>query len=356
MTLLRLESFDRISTSTAAAKGIIMDTSAGGGTPYNTIAPTGGRRGGGAYKSRANAYPALLQLHPGSDVIYVGVAVNFPAGLGNNAFIQLKEKYGIGQHLNIHLTTAGAVGVKRGTTALAVTADGVVTDGVWYYVEVYAKISDTAGEVQVRLDGTPIIDLDGSPVVDTRDGNEGIIDCVYLATPATLADAYFDDLYICDDAGSRNNGFLGDIRVDCYAPTADGTHSGMTGTGSPSGANYTLVDDGSGHDSDSTYVAGTADSPLPLETYDVGGMDHDPADIFGVQVTAIAKRSDVGARQLRLMCRSGGTDYEGEQRHALMQAYTGESEMWEADPAGPSPEAWTQTAFNTTEFGVKVAG
>lgn len=161
--------------------------------------------------------------------------------------------------------------------------------------------------------------------------------------------ADFEDLYICDGSGSINNDFLGDMRVDCYLPNGNGNSSQLVGSDSNSTDNYQLVDETS-QNGDSDYVQSSTVNNK--DTYAVADMSHTPANIFGTQLNMIAKKDDSGTRSICSVCRSGGTDYDGDTQ-ALGTTYVDYRQIRETDPATSS--AWTRSNLNSAEFGVKVA-
>jgi hypothetical protein len=187
---------------------------------------------------------------------------------------------------------------------------------------------------------------------DTKNTANATANGVRLGTSASTpgADWDFDDLYICDGAGSTNNNFLGDCRVDAFAANGNGNSSQLTGSDGNSTDNYLLVDDATTIDDDTTYVEHATVGNK--DTYACANMSHTPTSIFGVQVCANAKKDDAGAKSLCTVTRSGGADTDGATQ-ALSTSYTYYREILEQDPNGPI--AWTATNFNAAEFGIKVA-
>jgi hypothetical protein len=247
-------------------------------------------------------------------------------------------------HVALRLNTDMSVSVLRSNTALATSAAGVVPTSGYCYVELKALINDTTGTYEVRINGANVLSGTGA---DTRNGATGVITGVSILFARN--GQIFDDFYICDSAGSVNNDFLGDRRVDVYFPNGNGNSSQMVGSDANSTDNYLLVDDTNPND-DTDYVQ--SDVLNNKDTYTFQNMSHTPASISGVMTLANAKKDDAGSRSIAMVTRSGGTDYDGSTQ-ALSTSYIYYKQILETDPGTSS--AWTQSGFNSAEFGPKVA-
>jgi hypothetical protein len=159
----------------------------------------------------------------------------------------------------------------------------------------------------------------------------------------------FDDLYILNTLGSVNNTFLGDVRVDKYLPNGNGNASELVNSAADSVNNYSYVDDAT-PDGDSTYVQSAVLNAK--DTYLHEQMTHTPSSIFGIQISAQARKDDEGTRSLATVLRSGGANTDGDAQ-ALTTSYVYYSHVHETDPA--TAVAWTKAGFNASEIGVKVA-
>lgn len=235
----------------------------------------------------------------------------------------------------------------RGTTSLLGTTSFVLSLGVFYYIEIKVLISDTVGTFEIRVDGSSKLALTSQ---DTRATGAGTtanqIRLGEDASPVNSLTFTYDDLYVCDGAGSTNNNFLGDCRVDAYLPNGAGNSTQLTPS---AGSNYQCVDDTTPND-DTDYVEHATVGNK--DTYACGNMSHTPSSIFGVQILANAKKDDAGARSLATVTRSGTTDFDGATA-VLSTSYIYYSDIREVDPN--TSAAWTKTNFDAAEFGVKVA-
>lgn len=343
MSLLFCDSFDHYATADIPSK---WTTYASGNT---TIDSGSGRRstnsmrcsaGQGATKSGFN--------NPATIIFGAAVRVTNPAS-GNSMLVAFLD--GGTTHVSVGYNTAGNILVYRGTTTsgtLLGTSVNAISSATVFYLEVKVTISDTVGVVEVRVNGSNSgwHNITGA---DTRNGATAQINGVQILGGASTP-CFWDDLYICDTAGSApNNDFLGDVRVDTYLPNGNGNSSQLTGSDGNSTDNYLLVDEAS-QDGDTSYVQSATASQK--DTYAFSNMSHTPATIHGVQINMFAKKDDAGARSICSVIRSGGSDTDGTTQ-ALSTSYVDYREIAETDP--DTAAAWDKAGFDAAEFGVKVA-
>ena len=344
MTMLFTDSFDHYTINEMQRKWELVES-----TSTTSIQASGGRRGGGCWRASSSS-GVRKNLGAGAATMIVGFAFKVDA-LSDAAtdFVQFLESGVV--HMALRVNSNGSFDVYRGTSLLATSAAGVLSAGAWQYLEFKATIHDTAGSYYVHVDGVAVLSNIGSPsTLDTRNvGTSGLVNQVFIG--GVTARIYeFDDLVILDTAGSRNNNFLGDIRVDCYRPNGNGNSSQFVGSDSNSTDNYLLVDDTT-PDDDATYVeSGTVGDK---DLYAFPAMSHTPASIFAVQALACLKKDDAGSRSACLQTRSGGTDYSGS-NVALSDSFMYLRELRETDPGGASPDFWHKATFEAAEFGIKV--
>lgn len=89
-----------------------------------------------------------------------------------------------------------------------------VNGSTWYYLEIGAVISGTSVALTVRVNGAAVI-------TGTVSGNSSASSA--LGTVSVADFTGFTHYYLCDNTGSTNNTFLGDVRVQTLSPTANGT-------------------------------------------------------------------------------------------------------------------------------------
>jgi len=166
-------------------------------------------------------------------------------------------------HLSLRCTEFGIVEVFRDMpsgdfTPIASTSSGCFYPDTWFYLEARVKISNTAGEVEVRINTKTVLSVVST---DTQNGTATTFDLVgfqgaYSQTFHSWVEAIrVDDLYYCDTAGSVNKGFLGNVRVKTQEMIGAGSHTGLA-----VGGTQTMVTLGRASDMSSSTVP-TANAP-----------------------------------------------------------------------------------------------
>lgn len=339
MTLLFMDGFDHYATADINKK---WDISGGG-----TIFATGGRRNSGYYQLNN----PTKKFIPQRDTVIVGHGFNITSASTTNVHLGFYDSVGAAYQIGIYVDSNGAFKVYRNSTAPAFnsaggtligqSANGAFKFGMWLFVEVKVVIHDTTGSVEIRVEGVTVLNLTN---VDTKHTANAWVDQIVFG--AASGNSYIDDLYINDNQGSVNNNFLGDVRIDAYLPNADGTNSAFTpSTGT---SHFALVDETVPNTTDYNDGVNVGDK----DTYNFTDMSHTPASIFATQLCLAAAKDDSGARSVKPVTRSGGTNYVGS-AFALSTSQLYATEIREVDPA--TSAAWTKANLNAAEFGAEVA-
>ncbi|WP_155301359.1 hypothetical protein [Cupriavidus necator] len=335
MSLIFMDGYDHYATADITKKW----TSLFGAV---SIGATSGRRGGGAMSVPGTSH-AIKTLPPSASFV-VGSAVNFSA-LASQVIFTLLDAGNVQCDLRLNLD--GTLSVTRNGTALSGgTSTSALTTGNFYFIEFKVTIADSisANSCKVRVNGVDWITV--ATGQDTKSTANASANQIRLGAVGNNNAMTFDDLYVCDQSGSSNNNFLGDVRIDTLYPTSDGANAAWaTSSGS---THYTLVDDATPNTTD--YVESS--TVTQKDTYGFSDISHTPVNIFGVQLSIAALKDDAGDRLVKAVTRSAGTDYSGTAQ-ALGTSQLYYSEIRETDPA--TSAAWTKTNLNAAEFGVECA-
>lgn len=351
MSLEFVDGFDHYSSSNMSQKGWVNPT----GTLFSP-----GRFGGNAWSSFNNGNATRIMpsgslssrvigfaLNPGGNINSVATGINDffrvldSAGALSTATTQLQFGISSGQ-VTVYRGVNGSGGTLLGTSSGGPT----IMAGLWYYIEIKVTIDNTAGSVQIRIsDGassTTILSLSG---LDTQNTANATFDTISLlqVTGSPGSNGY-DDLYVCTLAGSVNNTFLGEVRVQTIYPTSDGHSTQWTpnsGANNFSRVNETLVDD------DTSFVSSA--TPGQIDTYNHGALVSAGA-ILGVQTNITARKDDVGSRSIAADVYDGTTDFVNSNAHGLLSSYQDFTDIYETDPSTGLP--WTAANFNARQFGV----
>ena len=321
------------------------------------VATTGGRFGGGAIRIRTTSAEESLSKNltaPFPATVILGAAFllepeSTSSTAGEDEILQLLDGAA-----TVHVTLTWSsqdqlLRVYRGTQtgSLLATSSQSLAPLTWAFVEMKATVADSSGLVEVRLDGTQVLSFTG----DTRNVGTAEIATVrfsnHYISSGNRHQLRFDDVYLCDASGSRNNDFLGDVRVVTLRPNADTAQADFTP--SAGSTHYSLVAEAPDDDGDATYVeSGTVGHK---DLYGYQDLIGTPAAIMAVQLATVARKDDAGSRSLRGVLKSGTTTANGATR-VLGSSYALYDDRFEVDPA--TGTAWTKGGIDALEAGVEV--
>lgn len=276
---------------------------------------------------------------PASTHCVIGFAYNMTRPIGTLATYLIYLKSGTTNLITLTVTADNRLSVTLGGTTYLSTK--TYSPGTWVYIEIGAHISDS-GSFEVKVNGSS----DGwisLGTVDTKPSTETTITSIHLvASTAGLAStsitAYIDDLYITYGNELK---WLGDIRVDALALTADSTPQDWT---SDTGNAWDRLNNTS-----AGYITGTTLDDESLFAL----ADYTPATtaIHGAQVCAYARKTDAGSRSMAIEAKSDTTTDVGD-TIALGDTTTEYRQVWLTDP--DTAAAWTDGGLDALEIGVKV--
>lgn len=211
-------------------------------------------------------------------------------------------------------------------------------------------LHDSTGTVDVRRDGISILSISG---VDTKNGGtETVISTIGWTQAGVNTQHLIDDIYISNNQGSLNNGFLGEIVVETLYPNGSGTHSGLVGSDGDSINNFQNVDETSPNDSDYNGSATVG----AKDTYNLSNLVRIDGTIVALAANLRTVKSDAGAISMRrtLITPNGAavpTLNEGADiALATPASWTGE--IIEQNPVLVAP--WTIASINGLELGAEV--
>jgi hypothetical protein len=344
MSLLFIDGFDHYATADIAKK---WNSSAGGGN--TAISSSNGRRGGGALSAPYNGGGVQRAMAPGASFV-MGFAFTTGSYPTTSMALAALKDAGTTQ-CALLLNSDGTLSVVRstGTALTSGTSVSALSVSTYYYIEWKVTIADSisAGSCKVKVNGVDWITV--ATGQDTKNTSNASANQIYLGPwnagsgPTVV---YFDDFYLCDQSGSVNNDFLGDVRIDTLYPTSDGNYSQFTpSTGS---SHFALVDETTPNTSDYNDGAAVNDR----DSYGMGNLAPLVSQtVYGVQVNAAILKDDAGSKSAATFVRSSGTNGDGA-GVALGTSQVYVSQVFETDPNGSI--AWTETTVNAMEAGVKV--
>jgi hypothetical protein len=324
---------------------------------YNTVTLSGvgsstyGRLNKGNYFYYTNQGVVIRLQNTVSDnsTIIIGFAMK-SVNAGNfsyqstTPFVEILDDDG-----NRHIGFFGADGTRNievrdnGGSILA-TGTYIIPYDSWIYAEFKVTIHDSAGVVQTRFN--EVLDIDISSQ-DTCNGSNAYCGDIEIRPIKNYGSYHLDDLYICNGQGSKNNDFLGDIRVDALRPDGAGTHTDFTPS---TGSNYENVDEDY-PDDDSTYNDGSNVSDQ--DSYSLDDLPTPPSGstIHGVKDQITVRKTDAGTRTAKILTVQNSSDYLGDEI-TLSDSFTTHARVMEDNPDDSA--AWADADVNGGEVGVEI--
>lgn len=204
----------------------------------------------------------------------------------------------------------------------------------WSYIEMKAKCDNSAGTVEVRVNGTTVMSFTGQ---DTQNAAQGYYDSVRFGSSGQ-AGIVMEDFYIADASGNTNNDFLGPIIVQTIRPTSDVVTTVNAG-------GYADVDEAVADDDTTTVVYSGAGENLEMGFPNSNNF----AAIKGLSVSGMFKTDAnttyrISANSLNTVVNSGNGNYNSAN-------YTTKSVIFELDSGN---NAWTPNTVNAASFGFEV--
>ena len=302
----------------------------------------------GGYSANFGYGRNIYKTIPASNKVIVGFGTIHNS---DNPSLTFRGDNGATTHITVvKNTSSGLLEVRRGTssgTLLAQTSQALLSTQ-WHYIEVAVIISDTSGEVRVRLNGSTTDEVLYQG--DTKNGGTAnLIDRIQFST-GSGAGNYFRlaDLYVLNNTGpAPNNNFLGDVVVRTLVPVGNGTYSQLSGSDGNSVNNYQLVDEAPFNTADYVGSATTGQK----DTYNMTSLAPGVTAIYGVQMNGSMAKSDASLGQARYILRANGNDINGSV-HVLSTSYVGYYDLYENNPT--TGVGWTVGDVGGLEAGMEV--
>jgi len=309
-----------------------------------------GRAGAGTFawntNTTGNPYIQTPALNTAAaiDTIIIGFAWKCDVlPIADTNILYFIEEY-IDFGINVQITSGGEIVVERRGSELGRSTTAGLSTETWYYIEIKIFLDNSAGTVDVKVDENSVLSLTSK---DTLQGALADVAAVrfYGTTDATYNFTY-DDIYICDDAGSVNNNFLGVCMVSGIFPNSAGDETDFTPS---AGSNYECVDEVVSDD-DTSYVESSTSTDRDLYNYE--SMPGSLGDILGVQINTTVRETDVNIFTLKQPCKSSTTVSAGSAEPVGSTTYTHRERILEQDPH--TSAAWIEAGVNAAQFGVEV--
>lgn len=302
---------------------------------------TGRYDGNGVQTSATDAISVVLSGVPTTVILGTGVRVTTYDGTNQRALVRFRGSSVTHLTLRVKTTSTDTYQVvgPDGSTELGTV---VIPFNTWVFLEMRVVISDTVGEVELKVNGVSAFNVTG---IDTKNAGAAGVDEVRLNGDSLVAQ--WDDTYVNDSSGSApHNTFYGDISVKAVRPAANDTvaFTPLTST-NVSNIDDTTVDD------DATYNYGGTVGDKDLFTVS-GYTQVIPTDVvLGVALRVHARRESA-SRTLRPVLKNSSTTVNGTAT-SLGTVYTELTQYAYVDPATSAAFA-DAAAVNSLRIGYEV--
>lgn len=261
---------------------------------------------------------------------------------------------GVDEQFHLELESTFGTGfrwlIKRGSTTVATSS--YVDFGVWHYFELKVTVrTGTNGAYELRHNG--VLDISGSSVNLADSGGDGWDIWAMRYTTNTGGALRYDDMYVLNGTGTKNNDFLGPSIVEGCLPNGAGASTQWTlGTGGS--ANWDQVDDSpAATDEVSTGGINHSDTNTHKDLYAYEDLTQITGTIHAVQVGTQLAMNAAGTRTVKTKYRDPDTTEADGASHVVdSTSYDEFTEIMENNPA--SAAAWDVADIDDGQFGVEV--
>lgn len=261
-----------------------------------------------------------------------------------------------GMQVYIEFGEFGVIRVWRGWpngggTVIGTSKMNAFQEDEWFNAEIYCKVANTGGQVQVRINTVIKVDIVSDDTQFTSvAGFDSLFmgEFVYGVFASNLSDFAYDDVFFNDASGSANNTWSGNLRVKTQFVTANGAHDDFSiGGTSPASTNWQSVLNQSLDDTKYVFSA----TPTNYDLYQLDPNLNAPI-VRAVQVRMGLRQDDATQRSAKAIIRLGSTVYEDDVQHFTNQTYTFYKGIWDLNPA--TAVSFTGAEVNAMQAGVKV--
>ena len=235
----------------------------------------------------------------------------------------------------------------RGDGTVLGTSTVTLTQNAYAYIEVKVMGHASTGTFEVRKDETVILTVTGA---NTQMSGANQANQIWFGAGGPVnQNGYFDDLYICDLAGSVNKDYLGNILVESLFPNAPGTFEqwGRVDTALTNTRNYQSVDEAPPNN-DVDYNVGSAVGQRDTYGFTDPALD---TEVFGVITDMFIRKQYAGTRNVTPVIYLNGTAHLGNTVY-FSTDYLYAQQVFESNPNTAS--AWTTSVIGTAEFGIQI--
>ena len=269
-------------------------------------------------------------------------AIRFSDALGSTKVTVAVNPTG---QLAVYATTTNLENINPLPAPAGITPGPVLVTNAWQHVEVKCKAGNGDGEVEVRVEGVPVLVLTGQTIL--MDNNEvAMVDIVnnqysWAGTNTSVSSTYVKDLVTWGTSGTENVDFLGSVGVFTLWPDSD---VDLNWTPSIGSEGWSILDNNPPVD---TQYISADDTPPAAYVATMTNLPEDVTSVKALMTVVRARKTDGGDGNLQVSLVSNGDEAAGEDR-PLTTAFTYWFDVSEIDP--DTGVAWSPTAVDNVEL------
>jgi len=277
-----------------------------------------------------------------TSTVVIGFAFKY-SRQANTEFLRFRD--GATTQVGVFMTNGGALQFQTGGTVEIGRSATLISPDTWNYIEIKIAFHNTAGTLEMRLNGSSVAGIPEITSLDTSLSGDAECDSIIFFGSNDIA-PILDDVYILNTSGSRLNDFIGDVRIETIYPTGVGASSDWTPL---AGTNWEAVDE-LVPDDDTTYVESSTSTDKDRHAH--GNLVGTPDTVHAVAVNAYAKRTVNGVGDVRAVAHDGTTEGVGAVFTPTLNTYQWAQTIFEDHPSGAA--VWTAAEINSGQFGFEV--
>lgn len=354
-------------TSAAPSNGFTFDIEYDSGSQWTPAAA--GRFGGScAGGGGGNILYLKKSLQP-LPARYFGKAILFNGYFNHTTLFQWMDFTTLTPTVQAYVgcTTNGELQIGSGASILGTTPPFIFRLGAWYFLEGFVNVGvGSAGAYELRLNGQVLFSGSGTTQASPNAFSDGFIIGPNNHIFVFDNDFIVDDLYVLNALGPKNNSFIGEQKVITSDVNSDFSIQFARNSGTSNFGQLTSFDGDSTFTDDDTIGHEDLFGITPLEpTPNNYNEFYFGNDITATKMTVIARKTDVGYRNIGLVIKSGSTTevfpfsvtnagYYLGYVFPLLSTYESSFQFFENDPN--TGTSWTQAGVNATKIGYSLIG
>lgn len=356
MQLVYVDGFDHYTSASGGAGNRIYELDPAWSVPPQAIANHGGLLampvlgGKGLYaywdagtnsSGNLNFFKDLGLGVSSGDIVAAGFhfcMTNQPGADGLGAICAFAAGATVADFLCLKVGPTGALQVRtRVGGTLHGTSIGVLSTDTVYHIEFQIYLHASLGEVHVRVDGVPFLDItDINTLAITPVGIGFIADAV--GGSSTAQGCYIDNLYVWKDTGAYSNTWMGELMVATLLPMSDESPQDWSlASGSDA---YAMIDNVPANPAQ--YIE--ADTATETSRFGVQNLADPNATVVGVAVNVRAHKTGSGTTTIDYGVVSGGVEELGGTGDLTQNVNSYHQHIVEKDPNTNAP--WTPSGVN----------